>query len=212
MCRRSRPCRRTGGGRSPVSSFSTQARRSANEIGRDVLAAAVEIEGERVRHRARDPVAGERHGSVGRQLRRGAERARCQFDRHRRHRLAVDQERQRQSSHHVVGIAVHVEGADVALLTDRDALARRGTDRLVAAAELRRVRPCRRRRRPRGRAESPDRSRACARRASRRQTESRIVRSRSERRCRSRRPSRRRRRWPSEPGRSRGSRSGSASP
>ena len=85
----------------------------------NVVAAAGEVERQRVGHRARNPVAAEVHRAVGSQFRRLAERTRCQFRGHRWHRAAADREGQRQPSDHVVRVVVDVERTDVALLADR---------------------------------------------------------------------------------------------
>ena len=63
-------------------------------------------------------------------------RARRKLRRHRRHRLAIDREGERHAADHVVGIAVHVQRADVAAVADRGALAGRGQHRMVLVLDL----------------------------------------------------------------------------
>ena len=106
-------------------------------IGRNVVGAAVEIERHRVRHVARDPVAGERDRAVrtdvGLQPRAHATpvRAPCPaWSCRRRGRSAA----RRRTTSSLVGI--DVQRPDILLLADGDALAVRGTDRLVAAKHL----------------------------------------------------------------------------
>ena len=53
-----------------------------------------------------------------------AQRPRGEFYRHRRHAHAVDHKRQRYATNDLVGVVVDIERADIALLTDGDALPR----------------------------------------------------------------------------------------
>jgi len=93
--------------------------------GLDIVGAALEIQRQRVRHRAGNAIAGQRHAAVLGQHRFGAERARRQFERHRGLRLSAARERQRHLAHHLVGVGIDIERTNVLLLADRDPLSRR---------------------------------------------------------------------------------------
>ena len=103
-------------------------------IGRDVAAHAAEVERQRVGDRARDRVAGQLRRAGWSVPGRRVERARGEFDRHRRDRLAVDGKAQRHPPDHVIGVGMHVEGADIVF--HRQSLRAVGYVRMVIAENL----------------------------------------------------------------------------
>src|SRR2546423_864202 len=104
--------------------------------GLNIPGATLEIEGQRIRHRARNAIAVECHAPVRGQHRFGAECTRCQLKRHRGYRLHVARERQRYSAHHFVNVRIYIEWTDILLLAHGDPLSRRRPDRTVAAQDF----------------------------------------------------------------------------
>src|SRR5262249_48622992 len=97
-------------------------------IGRDVVGAALKVEGEQTRPLARQPSK----AGVGHRL----DTAGDQLGRHRRHLLAVDLEPHRHAAGHAVGIGVDVERADVAPESDSGALSGRRQQRTILMLKL----------------------------------------------------------------------------
>ena len=68
-------------------------------------------------------VVAKRQRLVGAKLWGYAKRACGKFDRHRWHRLSIHQKSERNPSYHVIGVAVDIERANIALLKNNVAVA-----------------------------------------------------------------------------------------
>jgi hypothetical protein len=93
--------------------------------GLDIVGAALEIQRQRIRHRARNQVSGNGDAAIVVQHRFAALGTRRQLQRHRGNPFTLALERQRHPAHHVIGVGDDIERTDILLPANRDLLALR---------------------------------------------------------------------------------------